>query len=71
MIVMVWIGGILSLLGLVGVLWCIRKAMWLKRQDPVSIDAQGEFGRLMFVHMAAIGTAFLGLGVLVAGLLLS
>lgn len=69
--VMIWIGGVLSVLGLAGVLWCIRKAMWLKRQDPAGIDAQGEFGRLMFVHMAAIGTAFFGLGLLVAGILLS
>ena len=71
MVAMIWIGGVLSVLGLIGVLWCIRKAMWLKQQDPNGIDAQGEFGRLMFVHMAAIGAAFLGLGLLVAGILLS
>lgn len=70
MIVMIWIGGALSVLGLFGVLWCIRKATWLKGADPNEIDAKAELGKLMFVHMAAIGSAFLGLGLLVSGLLL-
>lgn len=68
---MIWIGGIVSVLGLVGLLWCIRKAMWLKRATLSDADAQAEVNKLIFAHMAAIGSAFLGLGLLVAGILLS
>ena len=73
---MIWIGAILTLAGLGGVLWCIRKAAWLKRAQADGTlqgerEIQTEIGRLIFGHMAAIGAAFLGMGLLVAGLLLS
>ncbi|MFK7941535.1 MAG: hypothetical protein AB8B85_01260 [Paracoccaceae bacterium] len=71
MILLIWIGAGLSVLGLVGVLWCIRKALSLKGADPDQTDVKAELGTLMFVHMAAIGVAFLGMGLLVAGILLS
>ena len=57
--------------GLAGVIWCIRKAMWIKRAGLDDDAARAEISRLVFVHMAAIGGAFLGLGLMVAGVLLS
>ena len=69
--VMSWIGAILSVLGLIGVLWCIRKAAWLRKAELDEATARGELQRLIFGHMLAIGFAFLGLGLLVSGLLLS
>ena len=71
MIVMIWIGAVLSVLGLVGVLWCIRKAAWLRKAKLDDATAKAEIQRLVFAHMFAIGFAFLGLGLLVSGLLLS
>lgn len=71
MTVMIWIGGGMSVLGLLGVVWCIRKAAWIKGAELSDEQGRTEIGRLMFAHMAAMGTAFLGLGVLVAGILLS
>ncbi|MEM1162297.1 MAG: hypothetical protein AAGJ28_15285 [Pseudomonadota bacterium] len=72
---MIWIGAALTAAGLAGLFWCIRKAMWLKgvqgKPDaPDDQQIQAEINRLIFGHMAAIGAAFLGMGVLVAGLLL-
>lgn len=69
--ILVWIGGALSVLGLVGLLWCIRKALWLKRTELTDTVAREQLNKLIFAHMAALGTAFLGLGLLVAGLLLN
>lgn len=71
MTIVIWIGGALAVLGLGGVLWCIRKAAWLKGAELDDDTARTEINRLIFGHMAAIGTAFLGLGLLVMGLLLS
>ena len=69
--VMIAIGAILAVGGLLGVLWCIRKAAWLRRADVEDTTIRNELNRLIFVHMAAVGAAFLGLGLLVTGLLLS
>ncbi|MEM7057275.1 MAG: hypothetical protein AAF557_06795 [Pseudomonadota bacterium] len=69
--VMIAIGAVMAVLGLGGVLWCIRKAAWMKNADLDAESARAEINRLIFVHMAAIGAAFLGLGLLVTGLLLS
>ena len=71
MAAMIWIGVVLSVGGLAGVIWCIRKAMWIKRAQLDDDAARSEISRLVFVHMGAIGAAFLGLGLMVAGILLS
>ncbi len=61
----------MTLVGLAGVLLCIRKAMWLRSAqiDPDAI--RNEFGKLTFMHMASVGTAFMGLALLVVGMLLN
>ena len=71
MVAMIWIGGAMSVIGLIGVLWCIRKAAWIRTAELPEAEVKGELSRLIFVHMAAIGVAFLGIGLLVAGILLS
>lgn len=68
---MIVIGAVLAVVGLAGVLWCIRQAAWLKKATLEEDKVRAEINRLIFVHMAAIGAAFLGLGLLVTGLLLS
>jgi uncharacterized iron-regulated membrane protein len=65
------IGGILTALGLGGVLWCIRKAAWLRKAELEEDIIRAELNKLIFGHMAAIGGAFLGLGLLLVGMLLS
>ncbi|MEM7742879.1 MAG: hypothetical protein AAF409_04130 [Pseudomonadota bacterium] len=70
MIAIAWIGGVMSTLGLLGVLWCIRKAAWLRGAQMDDEALRAELNRLIFGHMAAIGTAFLGLGLLTVSLLL-
>ncbi len=69
--VMIWIGAALAVLGLIGVLWCLKKAAWLRKAQLEDDQVRTEVQRLIFAHMAAIGAAFLGLGLLVTGILLS
>lgn len=64
------IGIFLTLIGLAGVLWCIRHASWLRKADLAEDRIKAELNKLIFAHMAAIGGAFLGLGLLLVGLLL-
>ena len=71
MTIMIIIGAVLTAMGLVGVFWCIRQAAWLRKAELDDDRTRAELNRLIFAHMAAIGSAFLGLGLLVVGLLLS
>jgi hypothetical protein len=71
MTVMIWIGAILSVAGLLGVLWCLRKAAWLRKAELDEANVRTELQKLIVAHMAAIGAAFLGMGLLITGLLLS
>jgi hypothetical protein len=70
MVAFVVIGILLSLAGLAGLFWCIRRAALLRRGDVPDSDVRAELGRVVFAHTAAIGAAFLGLGLLIVGLLL-
>lgn len=71
MVIMIWIGAAMSIAGLGGLIWCILRALALKGAELSDSDAQGELNKLIFGHMASIACAFLGLGILVAGLFLS
>ena len=71
MVILIWIGAVFSVIGLAGVLWCLRKAAWLRKAQLDDTTARTEIQRLVFAHMFAIGFAFLGLGLLVSGILLS
>lgn len=64
------IGIVLTLGGLAGLLWCIRRAMWIKSAQLDDDAARAELNKLIFGHMASIGGAFMGIGVIVMGLLL-
>ncbi len=70
MMALVVIGAVLAIAGLGGVLWCIRHAAWLRKAELADGLEPYELNKLIFAHMAAIGSAFLGLGLLVVGLLL-
>lgn len=71
MTTIVLIGVVIAGAGLLGVLWCIRHAAWLRRAELGEEEARAELNKLIFGHTAAIGTAFLGLGLLVFGIILN
>ncbi len=69
--VFLWIGVALTLAGLAGLAWCVRKAAWLRRADITDEQATVELRRLVPANVAAVGVAFIGLAVLVVGVILS
>ena len=71
MTVLIAIGTVVALAGLGGVLWCIRHAAWLRKAELSEDDTRVQLNKLIFGHTAAIGAAFLGLGILVVGILLN
>lgn len=65
-----WIGTLMTVSGLAGLAWCIRKAAWLKTADITNDEATAELRKLVPANVAAVGVAFMGLAVLVVGLVL-
>ncbi len=65
------IGVVMTLAGLAGVLWCIRRAAWLRSADVDADAVRSHINKLIFAHMASFGTALMGLALVVVGVLLS
>ncbi|HUF86619.1 MAG TPA: hypothetical protein VMM59_04485 [Thermohalobaculum sp.] len=60
-----------ALVGLLGILWFIRRARRLKRSTADDATVQAELRALVFLNVAAVGLAFLGLALAVVGLILA
>ena len=69
--ILVYLGLAMALAGLAGVIWCIRRAAWLKKTELDGQQTRAALNTLILAHMASIGGAFLGIGLMVAGMLLS
>lgn len=64
------IGIVLTLIGMAGLAWCIRRAAWIRRADIPDDQATAELRKLVAANVAAVGVAFIGLAVVVVGLVL-
>lgn len=71
MMILIAIGTVLTLGGLGGLFWCMRKASILRTAELGDEAMRTELNKLIFGHMAAIGAAFMGLGLIVMAILLS
>ena len=68
--ILILIGSAMAVVGLAGLGWCIRVAMAMKKSPLPPEEAQGVFHKLIAVNMASVAFAFLGLGLLIVGLIL-
>lgn len=69
MSILVALGILVTLAGLGGILWCLGMAVRLRRPELEEEHAKTMLRRLVLFHMMSIGAAFIGLGLLVIGLL--
>lgn len=68
--ILIWIGSGLTLLGLVGLIWCILKALAARRAVLDEVQMRAALQRVVMLNMAALGVSALGLVVVVAGILM-
>ena len=54
---LIWIGGLMCLGGLAGLIWCMRKAVWLRKAELDEAEIRTQINGLVFAHMASIGVA--------------
>ena len=66
MAVLLWVGVALAVTGLVGLGWCLREALRVRRGAMDPETARKALARMQAVNLASVATAFLGLAAVAA-----
>ena len=68
--ILVWIGSILSLLGLVGLLWCIKTVLRTKKAAVSDKELRMSLQKVVPFNMAALFLSAIGLMIVILGIML-
>ena len=68
--ILIWIGSILSLLGLVGLLWCIKTVLRAKKAAVSDEELRVSLQKVVPFNMAALFLSAIGLMLVILGILL-
>ncbi|KMW57760.1 hypothetical protein AIOL_002728 [Candidatus Rhodobacter oscarellae] len=67
---LIWIGALLSVIGLGGLVWCILIVLRARRANLPEEQMRQALGRVMPLNMAALMLSAFGLMMVVVGILL-
>lgn len=67
---LIYIGGVFVVAGLIGLGYCIKIAITIKREATDAADTNARLRRLVAWNMGAMGLASMGLAMLVIGFIL-
>jgi len=70
MAALIWAGVAMTLAGLAGIIWCLIKVARARKGGVSEADLRRLMQTIVAVNMGAFGVAALGLGAMVAGILL-
>ena len=65
---LIWAGALISLLGLAGLVYCILRALKIRKMPGDDDAKRAELQRVVLINMAALGVSALGLMMVVAGI---
>jgi len=68
---MIWIGSALTLLGVLGLLWCIKLVMGIKKRALPEAETRAGLQRVVALNMAALAVSGIGLMLVVVGVILA
>ena len=68
--ILIWIGSILSLLGLLGLLWCIKTVLRAKKAAVSDEELRMNLQKVVPFNMAALFLSAIGLMLVILGILL-
>ncbi|MGG7567376.1 hypothetical protein ACQ5SO_14590 [Rhodovulum sp. DZ06] len=71
MIILVYIGVVIAVAGLGGIIWCILEGLAVKKSGLSLGEAQPRLRKMATVNLASVCLAFLGMGVAAAGMILA
>jgi len=67
---LIWIGSILSILGLIGLLWCIKTVIKAKRLADSDEELRTSLQKVVPLNMAALFLSAIGLMLVILGIML-
>ena len=68
--ILIWVGSILSLLGLVGLLWCIKTVLRAKKAAVSDEELRMSLQKVVPFNMAALFLSAIGLMLVILGIML-
>ena len=68
--ILIWIGSILSILGLIGLLWCIKTVIKAKRLADSDEELRTSLQKVVPLNMAALFLSAVGLMLVILGIML-
>ncbi|WP_372614510.1 hypothetical protein [Aquicoccus sp.] len=69
--ILIWTGAGVTLIGLLGLLWCIIQAANAKREKLSDEAMRARLGRLMPINLASLSIATIGLILVIVGIVLA
>jgi hypothetical protein len=69
--ILVWIGTTLSLIGIAGLLWCVWLVLGIKKRNLPDDVARAAMQRVVVWNLGALAISFLGLILVVVGVILA
>ena len=67
---LIWIGSILSILGLVGLFWCIKTVLTAKKNATSDEQLRDSLQKIVPLNMAALFLSAIGLILVILGIIL-
>ena len=68
--ILIWIGSILSILGLIGLLWCIKTVIKAKKLAASDEELRASLQKVVPLNMAALFLSAIGLMLVILGIML-
>lgn len=67
---LIWLGAAMALIGVAGIVWCIRLVVRARRAGLGEAELRAQLQKVVAINLGALGLSALGLGMVVAGILL-
>ena len=67
---LIWIGSLLSILGLVGLFWCIKTVLTAKKNATSDEQLRDSLQKIVPLNMAALFLSAIGLMLVILGIIL-
>ena len=68
--ILIWVGSILSILGLIGLLWCIKTVIKAKKLADSDEELRTSLQKVVPLNMAALFLSATGLMLVILGIML-
>ena len=69
--VLIWIGTALTVAGILGLLWCVKLVLAIKKRNLPDAETKTAMQRVIALNMAALFISAIGLMMVVVGVILA